>query len=62
MVPISANISTTSTILVQFSHKNSKSLEIYLEKKSQKILLPNPPFFKKSYKTPISSNDKNKME
>ncbi len=50
-------------MLIQFSHKNSKSLEIHLkEDKSPEIPFPNPPFFKESYKTPISSKEKNKME
>jgi hypothetical protein len=49
-------------MLVQSSHKHSKSLEIQQEEKSLEILFPNPPFSKESYETPISSKEKNKME
>jgi hypothetical protein len=49
-------------MLVQSSHKNSKSLEIQPEEKSLKIPFPNPPFFKESYETPISAKEKNEME
>jgi hypothetical protein len=49
-------------MLVQSSHKNSKSLEIQLEEKSLEVPFPNSPFSKESYETPISSKEKNKME
>jgi hypothetical protein len=48
-------------MLLQSSHKNSKSLEIQQEK-SLEIPFPNLPFSKESYETPISSKEKNEME
>jgi hypothetical protein len=49
-------------MLVQSSHKNSKSLEIQLEEKPLQVPFPNPPFSKESYETPISSKEKIEME